>query len=62
MLFNHLPLKDTVSHTVPKTYSGNTIPLYGEIMVPVRYPTQEAILPLVVAQVSKGETGMNNSN
>ena len=33
-----------------KTYSGESLPLLGEIRVVVKYQTQEMQLPLVVAQ------------
>ena len=47
----HLKLQPTQFHL--KTYSGESLPLLGEIRVAVKYQTQEMQLPLVVAQGKK---------
>lgn len=47
--FSHIPLVSTIPL---KTYAGGTIPLKGEIRVPVTYGDQNVTLPLVVAQVT----------
>lgn len=50
-LFKHLQLKPT--NIQLKTYSGEQLPLLGEIQVSVKYQTQEAQLPLIVAKGDK---------
>ena len=49
--FKHLKLQPKQFHL--KTYSGESLPLLGEIRVAVKYQTQEMQLPLVVAQGKK---------
>lgn len=49
--FKHLQLQPTYYHL--KTYSGEQLPSLGEILVTVKYQTQEMQLPLVVAQGEK---------
>ena len=49
--FKRLKLQPTQFHL--KTYSGESLPLLGEIRVAVKYQTQEMQLPLVVAQGKK---------
>ena len=49
--FKHHKLHPTQFHL--KTYSGESLPLLGEIRVAVKYQTQEMQLPLVVAQRKK---------
>ena len=49
--FKHLKLQPTQFHL--KTYSGESLPLLGEIRVAVKYKTQEMQLPLVVVQGKK---------
>ena len=46
-LLKHLQLRPT--HIQLKTFSGEHLPLLGEIQVVVKYQTQEVMLPLVVA-------------
>ena len=51
--FKHLKLQPTPTQFQLKTYSGESLPLLGEIRVAVKYQTQEMQLPLVVAQGKK---------
>ena len=49
--FKHLKLQPTQFHL--KTYSGESLPLLGQIRVAVRYQIQEMQLPLAVTQGKK---------